>query len=216
MEENNFKVGDKVRVTSANAVDAQHGISVGMAGEVKEVAARFSAAGEDGVFVHFGKQIAPAVGASQRLIRGGAYVMCGHKLEPAPFEVPASQFYVRAHDVEEYRVDVDGLFYSLTNIPSGNHWPKHAETRKIPELFADGSWKLIDPPAPAVDPVVAATAEVQRLLREQDAANSERREAWVVLEAAEKKLRNIGKALNEAKRALGVAMHDAAGVTYTL
>ena len=138
---------------------------------------------------------------------------------PKPIVIPPSPFYVRARGVgeeytDEYKVEVDGLFFHMTHIESGKHYPRNAKTREIPSLFADGSWKLTYPHAPAVDPVVSATAEVQRLLRERADALTERDVAAGVYEKAEEKLRNIGKALREAASALDKANCDAAGVEY--
>ncbi|WP_036041579.1 hypothetical protein [Bradyrhizobium yuanmingense] len=133
-----------------------------------------------------------------------------------PFEIPASPFYVRGAGGTEFRIEVRGLHYTATDIKTGKSYgPDDSHmTRQIPAAFSGGWWTLIDPPAPAVDPVVAATAEVQRLLREQADAKAECDAAQDVLDKAEEKRRNIGKALTEAQRALDKANHDAAGVQF--
>lgn len=138
--------------------------------------------------------------------------------EPKPFEIPASPFYVRGSlSGCEFKIDVIGLYYTATDIKSGEKFgPSVAHlARNIPAAFKEGHWTLIDPPAPAVDPVVAATAEVQRLLREYQAAVKAGDEADAVAEKAAENRRNIGKQLEAAKRDLEKANHEAVGIEYS-
>lgn len=202
MDEIKFNAGDKVRVNYLCGLDEEVGIKVGDIGTVTEAHPRLLVK-FDGIY------------ADTRMDKDGARYMSSGQLELVPFEIPASPFYVAAFGGFSYKVEVDGLFYSLTCLENDSHWPRHAETRKIPGHFSENRWKLIDPPAPAVDPVVAAAAEVQRLLREYEAAVIAGDEADAVAEKAAENRRNIGQQLGEAKRQLEKANHEAAGIEYS-
>lgn len=206
MSENKFKVGDKVRVVDTVIGDINR-VEIGETCVVKSLYEG------DGAFVDFGRDIE----IKHWTNRDDAYLMWNAQLELMPFEVPASPFYVRARLTgTEFRIEVDGLHYTATDIATGSKYGpgNGCLTRNIPLAFNDGTWKLIDRPAPAVDPVTAAAAEVQRLLREQQAAVKAGDEADNVAAKAAEHRRSIGKALNEAQRALDKAMCDAAGVEY--
>lgn len=205
MEESKFKVGARVKCVKTFSSDNVIGVNAGSVGVVDAVIAGVPHVRFDGLEI--------TNEASNN--RNGAWAMYASQLELVPFEIPASPFYVVTDSGNKYEVSVDGLRYSLTAIKEGIHFPRHAETRLIPGHFSSGGWTLIDPPAPAVDTVAAAAADVQRLLREKHEADAACNAAQDAQDIAEEVRRNIGKHLTEAKRALDKANHDAAGVEFS-
>lgn len=187
-----FNIGDKVRVIDNGELEGPQKAYLGHVGTVIDESTIPYVKFDDGITVSFFET----------------------KLEFA-IEIPASPFYIR-NGRNRFKIEVSGLSYLATNTETGESYgdPTTHQTRHIPGMFSSGNWTLIDPPAPAVDPVVAAAAEVQRLLREQEEAKAECDAASAVAEAAEIKRRNIGKALADAHRALSKANHEAAGVEY--
>lgn len=205
-DKSKFKVGDKVRCMKATDFDSSVGVKYGAVGVVEVV--------ENVPFVRFeGTNITGSYGNN----RNGAWAMYDYQLELVPFEIPASPFYVRTKLAGvEFKIDVVGLCYTATDIKTGSVYGPGALhlTRNIPAAFNEGHWTLIDPPAPAVDPVVALTARVQKLLREQAEAYGIVDAAHNALNAAQEKQRDIGKLLKEAQRALDKSIHEAAGVKW--
>lgn len=203
MDTSNLKAGDLVR--RANKDNA----NFAKIGQVAEFVRHAGNYGEGAIIVRYD-------GCASNIERDGE-VWFAHNVEPVPLEVPASPFYVRSSlSCSEFKIDVAGLHYTATDINTGEvRGPSQFHlTRNIPGALNRGDWTLIDPPAPAVDPVTAAAAEVQRLLVEQQAAVKAGDEADKAAEKAAEHRRNIGKALNEAQRALDKANHDAAGVEF--
>lgn len=215
MSDNKFKVGDKVRVKVVIPADSKHGINVGMTGEIKEIQSKFNDQGEDGIFVYFGSPIELVNPTYRGIVRDGAYAMWPDQIELAPFEVPASPFYVRHTSGAQYKIEINGTHANLTELSDGEVHNGFCLTRQAYDYVKGGIWTLIDPPEPAVDPVAAAAAEVQRLLREYQAAVIAGDEADEAANKAAENRRNIGKQLEAAKRDLEKANHEAVGIEYS-
>lgn len=182
-----FNIGDLVRVIDHDDLSGRQRKYLGKVGVVTDKSGIPGVKFDDGVHVDFGQR----------------------KLERA---IPESPFNVVADGGWRYKVEVDGAHYSLTSAETGRHFPKLAETSKIPGFISSGRWLVIDEPTPAVDPVNAAVENYQRLLREHAEAIRLSDEADAVAEKAAENRRNIGKMVAEAKRELDKANHVAVGI----
>lgn len=207
MSEFKFKAGDTVRrVGKDNGEGAFGAARIGQVAKVVNVRRAWSR--KECVIVIYDGHV--------DLAGNGGELWYAEHAELVPFEIPASPFYVKTRNTGGcVKVEVNGLRYIGTDLSNGEIYEGDDQlTRDIPGLFADGRWTLIDPPAPAVDPVVAATAEVQRLLTEAAAAKAECDRLNDELSKAEELRRNIGKSLRAAYVAMDKAIHANVGVEY--